>query len=51
MGGYEDDAAWQYVQDLFVGQQVAITSGSAVSKGVYNGECRRPDLRRPLRHP
>ena len=23
MGGYEDDAAWQYVQDLFVGQQVA----------------------------
>ena len=39
MGGYEDDAAWQYVQDLFVGQQVAITSGSsAVYKGVYNGE-------------
>ena len=39
MGGYEDDAAWQYVQDLFVGQQVAITSGSsAVYKGVYNCE-------------
>ena len=39
MGGYEDDAAWKYVEDLFVGQQVAITSGSsAVYKGVYNGE-------------
>lgn len=39
MGGYEDDAAWQYVHDLFVGQKVAITSGSsAVYKGVYNGE-------------
>ena len=39
MGGYESDEAWQYVQDLFVGQQVAITSGSsAVYKGVYNGE-------------
>lgn len=24
MGGYEDDAAWKYVEDLFVGQQVAI---------------------------
>ena len=34
MGGYEDDAAWQYVQDLFVGQQVAITSGSSA---VYKG--------------
>ena len=39
MGGYEDDAAWKYVEDLFVGQKVAITSGSsAVYKGVYNGE-------------
>ena len=39
MGGYESDEAWQYVHDLFVGQQVAITSGSsAVYKGVYNGE-------------
>jgi len=39
MGGYESDEAWEYVQDLFVGQQVAITSGSsAVYKGVYNGE-------------
>ena len=39
MGGYEDEAAWTYVHDLFVGQQVAITSGSsAVYKGVYNGE-------------
>lgn len=39
MGGYEDDAAWKYVEDLFVGKQVAITSGSsAVYKGVYNGE-------------
>ena len=35
MGGYEDDAAWKYVEDLFVGQKVAITSGSsAVYKGV-----------------
>ena len=39
MGGYENDEAWQYVEDLFVGQEVAITSGSsAVYKGVYNGE-------------
>ena len=39
MGGYESDEAWEYVQNLFVGQQVAITSGSsAVYKGVYNGE-------------
>lgn len=39
MGGYESEEAWQYVSDLFVGQQVAITSGSsAVYKGVYNGE-------------
>lgn len=39
MGGYEDDAAWKYVEDLFVGQKVAVTSGSsAVYKGVYNGE-------------
>ena len=39
MGGYESEAAWKYVEDLFVGQQVAITSGSsAVYKGVYNGE-------------
>ena len=39
MGGYESEEAWQYVTDLFVGQQVAITSGSsAVYKGVYNGE-------------
>lgn len=39
MGGYESEEAWTYVSDLFVGQQVAITSGSsAVYKGVYNGE-------------
>ena len=39
MGGYEDDAAWKYVEDLFVGQKVAITSGSsAVYKGVADGE-------------
>ena len=39
MGGYESEEAWTYVHDLFVGQQVAITSGSsAVYKGVYNGE-------------
>ena len=39
MGGYEIEEAWQYVEDLFVGQEVAITSGSsAVYKGVYNGE-------------
>ena len=39
MGGYESEEAWGYVADLFVGQQVAITSGSsAVYKGVYNGE-------------
>ena len=39
MGGYESEEAWQYVEDLFVGQEVAITSGSsAVYKGVYNGE-------------
>lgn len=39
MGGYESDQAWEYVRDLFVGQQVAVTSGSsAVYKGVYNGE-------------
>lgn len=39
MGGYEDDAAWQYVRDLFVGSQVAITSSSSsVYKGVQNGE-------------
>ncbi|MFQ9449087.1 MAG: extracellular solute-binding protein [Christensenellales bacterium] len=53
MGGYEDDAAWKYVEDLFVGQQVAITSGSsAVYKGVYNGEYAVGlTLRRSLRHP
>ena len=39
MGGYESEEAWQYVEDLFVGQEVAITSGSsAVYKGVSNGE-------------
>ena len=39
MGGYESEEAWKYVEDLFVGQEVAITSGSsAVYKGVYNGE-------------
>lgn len=39
MGGYDSDEAWKYVEDLFVGQQVAITSGSsAVYKGVDNGE-------------
>ena len=39
MGGYESDEAWTYVHDLFVGQQVAITSGSsAVYKGVSDGE-------------
>ena len=29
MGGYESEEAWTYVHDLFVGQQVAITSGSS----------------------
>ena len=39
MGGYESAEAWKYVEDLFKGQEVAITSGSsAVYKGVYNGE-------------
>ncbi len=39
MGGYEEDAAWEYTRSLFIGQKVAITSGSsAVYKGVYNGE-------------
>lgn len=39
MGGYESEDAWKYVDDLFNGQEVAITSGSsAVYKGVYNGE-------------
>lgn len=39
MGGYESEEAWQYVDDLFAGQDVAITSGSsAVYKGVNNGE-------------
>lgn len=39
MGGYENEDAWKYVRDLFVGQKVNITSGSsAVYKGVYNGE-------------
>lgn len=39
MGGYESDEAWKYVEDLFKGQKVAITSGSsAVYKGVTNGE-------------
>lgn len=39
MGGYDSDDAWKYVEDLFVGQQVAITSGSsAVYKGVAGGE-------------
>ena len=36
---YESDKAWQYVEDLFVGQEVVITSSSsAVYKGVINGE-------------
>lgn len=39
MGGYESADAWKYVEDLFKGQKVAITSGSsAVYKGVTNGE-------------
>ena len=39
MGGYESEEAWQYGEELFVGQEVAITSGSsAVYKGGYNGE-------------
>lgn len=39
MGGYESEDAWKYVDDLFNGQDVAITSGSsAVYKGVNNGE-------------
>ena len=36
---YESDKAWKYVEDLFVGQKVVITSSSsAVYKGVINGE-------------
>jgi iron(III) transport system substrate-binding protein len=39
MGGYESDAAWQYVRDLFVGNGLIITSSSSsVYKGVQGGE-------------
>lgn len=37
MGGYEDEAAWQFVQDLFA-QTVVIDSSSSVWKGVRDGE-------------
>jgi iron(III) transport system substrate-binding protein len=39
MGGYEDDAAWQYVKDLFTNIDGKICeSSSAVYKGVGDGE-------------
>lgn len=39
MGGYEDDAAWQYVEDLFTNIDGKISeSSSAVYKGVADGE-------------
>ncbi len=39
MGGYEDDAAWQYVDDLFTNIDGKISeSSSAVYKGVADGE-------------
>ena len=39
MGGYEDDAAWQYVEDLFANIDGKICeSSSAVYKGVADGE-------------
>jgi len=37
MGGYEDDTAWQFVEDLFA-QTVVIDSSSSVWKGVRDGE-------------
>lgn len=39
MGGYEDDAAWKYVEDLFANIDGKISeSSSAVYKGVADGE-------------
>lgn len=39
MGGYESDEAWQYVSDLFVTNDLKITSSSSsVYKGVQGGE-------------
>ena len=39
MGGYEDDQAWQYVEDLFENIDGKICeSSSAVYKGVADGE-------------
>ncbi|MEM1484511.1 ABC transporter substrate-binding protein [Oscillospiraceae bacterium PP1C4] len=39
MGGYENDAAWQYVKDLFANIDGKITkSSSSVYKGVADGE-------------
>lgn len=39
MGGYEDDAAWEYVKELFVNVDGKIASGSsAVYKSVADGE-------------
>lgn len=39
MGGYEDDAAWKYVEDLFANIDGKICEGSsAVYKGVADGE-------------
>ncbi len=39
MGGYEDDAAWKYVEDLFTNVDGKICeSSSAVYKGVADGE-------------
>jgi len=37
MGGYEDDTAWQFVEDLFA-NTVVIDSSSSVWKGVRDGE-------------
>ena len=39
MGGYEDDAAWKYVEDLFTNiDGKIIESSSGVYKGVADGE-------------
>lgn len=53
MGGYESDAAWQYVQDLFVGQRGCHHQRllRGVQGRVQRRVRRRPDLRRSLRHP
>ncbi len=37
MGGYDDDTAWQFVEDLFA-NTVVIDSSSSVWKGVRDGE-------------